>query len=112
MKYGDPQLSRDLLDIHEPKVLKQRVKRLKNYNEADWMNYIPIMLKPALSASKFEQNEILRDALVATGSTVLAEASPYDTLFGIGLGLNNPLALDQSSWHDKNLQGSGTPERT
>ena len=48
----------------------------------------------------------LRTYLEATGNTELGEANPTDTMFGIGLSLNNPAAVDKSCWVGDNLLGS------
>ena len=40
------------------------------------------------------QNSALRSFLLSTGDKVLVEASPTDRVWGIGLGKNNPDALD------------------
>jgi predicted NAD-dependent protein-ADP-ribosyltransferase YbiA (DUF1768 family) len=41
-----------------------------------------------------------------TGDSIIAEASPSDCLFGIGLSLNNPKAVDKTLWRGKNIQGT------
>lgn len=40
------------------------------------------------------QNDALRNFLLSTGDKVLVEASSTDRVLGIGLGKNNPDALD------------------
>lgn len=36
---------------------------------------------------------------------MLAEASPYDRIWGIQLATDNPLAMDLRSWQGENLLG-------
>ena len=55
--------------------------------------------------SKFVQNPVMRQELLNTGDTIIAEASPYDTVWGIGLAEDDPRAQDQSQWLGKNLLG-------
>jgi ribA/ribD-fused uncharacterized protein len=52
--------------------------------------------------AKFSQNPRLRAALLATGDTVLAEASPYDRVWGIGLGAEHPDARNPARWRGTN----------
>ena len=54
---------------------------------------------------QFSQNADLRDALMATGTTVLVEAAPRDRIWGIGLGANNPKALNKNNWRGRNWLG-------
>jgi ribA/ribD-fused uncharacterized protein len=43
--------------------------------------------------------------LLATGDSIIAEASPYDQVWGIGLSEEDPLAQNISTWNGKNLLG-------
>ena len=54
---------------------------------------------------KFSQNLALRDFLLATGDTVLVEASPYDCIWGIGLRKDDPDSRVPEKWHGENLLG-------
>ena len=54
---------------------------------------------------KFSQHEDLRERLLATGDRILAEASPYDLIWGIGYRAKDDLALDQKNWRGQNLLG-------
>jgi ribA/ribD-fused uncharacterized protein len=55
--------------------------------------------------NKFGQNKDLYDKLCQTGTKVLVEASPYDTVWGIGIGPQDPDRLDLSKWRGENLLG-------
>ena len=54
---------------------------------------------------QFSQNEHLKAKLMETAGTVLVEASPWDTLWGIGLYANDPRALHRKTWKGKNWLG-------
>jgi ribA/ribD-fused uncharacterized protein len=54
---------------------------------------------------KFSQNPRLQTLLLATASTELVEASPYDLIWGVGLGERDPLILDKSNWRGTNPLG-------
>ena len=55
--------------------------------------------------AKFSQNTDLRDELLDTGDSLIGEACSHDLLFGIGLSLVNPNAMDSSRWRGENVQG-------
>ena len=54
---------------------------------------------------KFTQNQAMMDFLLSTGDKILVEASPLDTIWGIGLGKDNEKAFNIASWRGKNLLG-------
>jgi ribA/ribD-fused uncharacterized protein len=55
--------------------------------------------------AKFSQNDELSDELLATGNKILVEASPYDTIWGIGMGEKEPGINDPANWKGLNLLG-------
>lgn len=55
--------------------------------------------------AKFSQNPALRTILENTKGTLLVEASPYDKIWGIGIGPDDPLRLDRANWKGKNYLG-------
>ena len=101
--FGSNELAEQLLIIRDERVLKQRVKRLANFDHAKWETEAGDILMTALNA-KFSQDDDLRDELLSTGDTAIGEASPHDLLFGIGLSLHNPNAVNASRWRGLNLQ--------
>lgn len=54
---------------------------------------------------KFSQNELLRKFLLNTGSSKLAEASPYDHYWGTGLNLRHSDAFSPTAWTGSNKLG-------
>lgn len=47
----------------------------------------------------------MRDALLDTGSRILVEASPRDTIWGVGLTATSPLIQYPNQWKGLNLLG-------
>ena len=54
---------------------------------------------------KFSQNPGLREFLLSTGDSILVEASPYDSIWGIRLSADSPEAQDPMKWRGQNLLG-------
>src|SRR5262245_47966360 len=48
--------------------------------------------------AKFSQNPGLREMLLASGDRIIAEASPRDAIWGIGMAEDNPGVTDTSQW--------------
>ena len=47
----------------------------------------------------------MMDFLLSTGDKILVEASPLDTIWGIGLSKDNEKAQNIAAWRGKNLLG-------
>lgn len=54
---------------------------------------------------KFMDNGNLKDFLLETGEKILVEASPYDTVWGIGMKEDNPDCMNPRLWKGENLLG-------
>ena len=89
--------------------LPQEQKKLGRYiaafDDTTWDEHKMNIVKTANKA-KFTQNPELLEQLRATGDDVLAEANPYDTIWGIGLKMNDPNAQDETAWPGQNLLGN------
>ncbi|MFG1893391.1 NADAR family protein [Micromonospora zamorensis] len=57
------------------------------------------------AVAKFGQHEELREFLLGTGERVLVEASPVDRVWGIGMAVQHPHAVDPIQWRGMNLLG-------
>ena len=62
-----------------------------------------IVLKGNLA--KFGQNPELWDYLDGTGDSVLVEASPFDGIWGVKLGIEDSRIEDPNQWGGENLLG-------
>jgi ribA/ribD-fused uncharacterized protein len=47
----------------------------------------------------------MRDFLIATGNSILIEASPEDRIWGVGLDVSNEDIYDLNKWKGENLIG-------
>ena len=55
--------------------------------------------------AKFGQNADLKAFLLSTGDALLAEASPYDKIWGIGLSREQAMNGTVEQWQGENLLG-------
>ncbi len=46
----------------------------------------------------------------ATGTSKLVEASPYDNIWGVGLGLDSEDLKNSNKWKSENMMGSTLQE--
>ncbi len=102
--FGDEAVLRRILAADHPREHKALGREVKGYDDARWTGVCQEIVYQA-NLAKFTQNPELRALLVATGSATLAEASPTDRIWGIGLAAEDPRATDQSAWRGKNWLG-------
>lgn len=93
-----------VLETKSPAAAKALGKQVKPYSDATWNEARVPLMKVGLR-QKLVQNERLMNDLLSTGSAALAEASPKDTVWGIGIGKDDPESADPGKWHGKNLLG-------
>lgn len=87
-----------------PKTQKALGRKVKNFNPELWSNKsYNIVLRG--NYYKYSQNDSLSKVLLNTGDKTIAEASPYDKIWGIGLACNDKNALDMSKWKGTNKLG-------
>lgn len=95
-----------ILIMHEtdPAKVKQYGREVRGFDSAKWAACAPKIIYDG-NYAKFTQNEELKRRLLATGDAILAEASPYDKIYGIGLSADDPAAKVPEHWKGKNLMG-------
>ena len=88
----------------EPRVQKSLGGKIKNYNRETWITEAPRILFKGL-LEKFKQNDELATYLLATDQTTIVETNPKDSLFGVGMSLENSEIWNKEKWKGKNIQG-------
>ena len=68
-----------------------------------------MVLLPGIVA-KFKSHPSLKNLLLQTGDKIIAEASPVDKIWGIGLAPDDTKAQDQANWDGLNILGELTME--
>jgi ribA/ribD-fused uncharacterized protein len=87
-----------------PSRLKKLGRSVKNFDEKKWNDVCEeVMYRGCFE--KFFQNENLKHILLSTGTAILAECSPIDRIWGIGLSVDNPNIHNPEKWQGKNLLG-------
>ncbi|MGF6604013.1 ribA/ribD-fused uncharacterized protein [Paraburkholderia sp. GAS448] len=104
MLFEDHRLAEAILAAPDPRAQKKLGREVRGFHEAVWVEKRESIVTVGCR-EKFRQNRSLAAALLATGDTVLVEASPYDRIWGVGLAWNDPRILDQSRWLGTNLLG-------
>ena len=102
--FGDDTALSAILATKDPREKKRLGRHVRLFDPELWRSECEhIVLHGNLA--KFSQNEEMHLALIQTGDRRLAEASPHDTLWGIGLSAHDPRASSPDSWCGQNLLG-------
>ena len=102
--FGDAETGRAILAADHPKQHKALGRKVTPFDAAVWQRECERIVMTG-NRAKFTQNAELRAVLLATAGTTLVEASPFDTIWGIGLAASDPRALDPAQWRGQNLLG-------
>ncbi|KAJ8600801.1 hypothetical protein CTAYLR_010000 [Chrysophaeum taylorii] len=103
--FGDEDAERAILaERHSPRRIKELGRGVRNFDARTWGQVAPDIVR-SINFAKFSQNDEIRRCLVSTQSKILAEASPYDKIWGIGLDASDPRAKDPRNWPGENHLG-------
>ena len=102
--FGDESAVGSILSAPDPGTAKKHGRAVRGFDEAVWRSArYPLVV--AGNAAKFAQHPALASFLLSTGEDVLVEASPLDTIWGIGLTHDSPDARSPERWRGLNLLG-------
>jgi ribA/ribD-fused uncharacterized protein len=105
--FKDFEVYKLIMDEKNPKNQKKLARTIKNYSDKEWYGGSIPAKKYMFEGNflKYSQNEKLKNLLLETSPTRLVEASPYDTIWGVGLSEQSILIHSPSSWRGKNWLG-------
>uniref|UniRef100_A0A7S1FG30 NADAR domain-containing protein n=1 Tax=Noctiluca scintillans TaxID=2966 RepID=A0A7S1FG30_NOCSC len=101
---GDEEMFTEIMRATDPRTCKSLGRGVRNFDEGLWMQHLEEVAFEVIR-QKFEGNAHLRSVLLSTGNAILAEASPNDTLWGIGIGTTDARALCVDQWLGRNILG-------
>ncbi len=102
--FSDFETAKEILKTKNPREAKDLGRQVKNYNEETWAKYRYDAMREVCIA-KFTQNPDRLETLLSTGDKTIVEASPHDTVWGVGLHWTDEKILDEKNWKGQNLLG-------
>jgi ribA/ribD-fused uncharacterized protein len=102
--FGDQERRAEILAAGTPAAAKKLGRAVRGFDEARW-KAARFDLVTRGNVAKFSSAPDLRAHLLGTGEAILVEASPRDTIWGIGLAASTPAARDPERWRGTNLLG-------
>lgn len=102
--FGDLDVHQKIINAATPDEAKSLGRQVKGFREDLWCEKrFDIVVQGNMA--KFSQNPVLKDYLLSTGSKILIEASPVDSIWGIGLAESDERAKSPALWQGLNLLG-------
>jgi len=98
-----------ILAARTPAEAKALGRKTQGFNEQTW-NDARFGIVVRANEAKFGQHPALREFLCGTGRHVLVEASPVDSIWGIGLAADHADASRPAHWPGLNLLGFAVME--
>jgi ribA/ribD-fused uncharacterized protein len=101
---GDIDTFHDIESATDPKACKSLGRGVRHFDDALWKAHLEDIAFEVVR-QKFEASSELRQLLLATGERVIAEASPNDSIWGIGVNLADDRSLNPALWCGQNILG-------
>lgn len=102
--FGDYEIAMQILSKSSPKDMKALGRKVRGFNEEVWKQHREQIVYEG-NFAKFTQHQDLKALLLSNKDCIFVEASPYDTVWGIGLRASDPKAKHKSTWRGSNLLG-------
>jgi len=102
--FGDEDIWQQIMTSHDPMTIRNLGRKVRNFNAYVWKKNCQEVVKRG-NLAKFSQIPKLREYLLGTGNKILVEASPKDTIWGIGLAEDDAAACNPHLWQGENLLG-------
>lgn len=101
--FGDQKVAKAILETQSPRKIKSLGRQVKSFDDKGWTTE-RIKIVKENTIAKFTQNRQLLEALMNT-SGLLVEASPCDSIWGIGLSEEVAREIPEEKWPGMNLLG-------
>jgi ribA/ribD-fused uncharacterized protein len=102
--FGDSGTLEKILIAETPNAAKALGREVANFDAGKWAA-ARFDIVVAGNRAKFSQSGALKDFLLGIKEDIIVEASPFDRIWGIGLGKDTPNAQIPKDWRGENLLG-------
>ena len=89
--------------------IKKLGRKVRGYTDKEWHKWRYLVVVNG-NYLQFSQDDKLKKILLNTGNKTIAEASPFDRIWGIGMGEKKAKEVDQPGWRGLNLLGKALIE--
>lgn len=103
--FNDKVIANEILLADTSLKAKRLGREVANFDASLWDSVSEVVMYD-VNYEKYTQNTMLLEGLLVTRGKLLVEASPFDKIWGIGLGEDHPNVLDPSKWLGENKLGN------
>lgn len=107
--FNDTVIMHKILSTNDTRKQKELGRKVSDYDDVVWSSVRYDIVK-RINYLKFSQNPELKISLIMLKDWEFVEASPYDKIWGIGLGEDNPDIFYPEKWQGQNLLGKAIKE--
>lgn len=102
--FNDDEIARAIMAESSPAKIKALGRKVQNFDDQKWKEMRETVAYIGL-LEKYRQNDALKKQILDTGSRTLAEASPRDKIWGIGMSSSDPSVENVTKWQGSNILG-------
>lgn len=102
--FGDETVFKKIIETNNPSEVKELGRQVSNYDDITWIENRFEIVKQG-NIHKFDQNSALKNYLLSTENKIIVEASPVDSIWGIGVSQDDPYVTNFNTWQGENLLG-------
>ncbi len=102
--FNDAETESRIMAEYSQMAIKKLGRQVVGYVDAQW-KAVRQQVSVKGNIAKFSQNKALGEFLLSTGNKIIVEASPKDTIWGIGLAEDSAEAIDPRKWRGENILG-------
>lgn len=107
--FHDAYYADQILNSRNAKSIKEYGRKIRGFQPDIW-NQKKLDIVTQGNYLKFSQNDLLKEYLLGTGGKILVEASPYDSIWGIGMRASAKGVEDPKNWKGQNPLGKALME--
>lgn len=101
---GDAERFESIAEADTPMECKALGRQVRPFNDDLWRRHLDHVAFEVIR-QKFTSSRSLGELLLSTDNALIAEASPVDRIWGIGLSIRDPKCYDPLSWQGENVLG-------
>ena len=102
--FNDIDIAKEIMNTSNVGKIKALGRSVKNYDDIIWNGMRQIFVYQGL-LEKFWQNDELKQKLLDTQDSILAECAVKDKIWGIGLSMKDERRFNLNEWKGQNLLG-------